>query len=151
MRRMRCHQLQHGTPLPHAPGAMMTVVTKNSFKLQAQFQINLCAAPGSDDVHTKHTRHTKHTSHTKHTAPLFAPSNSQHVQNHTISQNIKFAQNRSLCGPRQNVAAHRNLHVQLFCDTVFEHHHLLAQNNHMCVQQLCCCICAHPRLFAPII
>ena len=38
--RMRCHQLQHGTPLPHAPGAMMTVVTKNSLKQYVARQVH---------------------------------------------------------------------------------------------------------------
>ena len=30
--RIRCHRLRQGTPLPHAPGVRMTVVTTNSLK-----------------------------------------------------------------------------------------------------------------------
>jgi hypothetical protein len=42
--------------------------------------INICEH-AKHTKHTKHTRHTRHSSHTKHTPPLFARSNSQHVQN----------------------------------------------------------------------
>ena len=34
IRRIQCHQLQHGTPPPHALGVMMTAVTPSCFKFK---------------------------------------------------------------------------------------------------------------------